>query len=158
MRVYLVQHAEAMSEEQDPDRPLTDVGREHTKRTGEMVAELGVDVEQIRHSGKTRAGETAEILGDVLCPREGVVATSGLGPLDDVAPVVEALDREVEPVMLVGHLPFMERLAGRLLTGDAGQPVIEFNNAGIACLEKKNEGWQAIWVITPEIAQIQSSV
>ncbi len=105
-----------------------------------MAAELGVGIEQIRHSGKTRARETAEILGDVLPPREGVVATSDLGPLDDVEPVAEALDQEVEPMILVGHLPFMERLAGRLLTGRVEQPVIEFNNAGIACPEKMNSG------------------
>lgn len=158
MRVCLVQHAEAMAEDQDPDRPLTELGREHTKWSGDVAAGLGVGIEQIRHSGKTRARETAEILGEALSPRNGVVAASGLGPLDDVEPVAQGLDQEVEPVMLVGHLPFMERLAGRLLTGQADQPVIAFNNAGIVCLEKKNERWQGVWIITPEIAQVQSSV
>ncbi len=156
MRVYLVQHAEAMSEEQDPDRPVTDLGREHTKWTGEMAAAFGVDVKEIRHSGKTRARQTAEILGDVLSPREGVVDVSGLAPLDDVEPAAKGLDQEGEPVMLVGHLPFMERLAGRLLTGDADQLVIDFRNAGIVCLDKKDKRWQASWIITPEMAELKS--
>jgi phosphohistidine phosphatase len=58
--------------------------------------------------------------------------------------------------MLVGHLPFMERLAGRMLTGEADQPVIGFTNAGIVCLEKHDERWQARWIITPEMAATRS--
>jgi phosphohistidine phosphatase len=156
MKVYLVQHAEAMSEEQDPKRPLTDLGRQHAAWTGNLAARLGVEVEQIRHSGKARAQETAEIMGEVLSPGEGVVATSGLSPLDDVEPVAEDLNEASQPIMLVGHLPFMERLAGYLLTGDDQQPVIDFTNAGIVCLEKQDDHWQASWIITPEIAELES--
>lgn len=158
MRVYLVQHGEAMSEEQDPERPLTDLGRKHTDWTGHLAARLGVEVHQIRHSGKTRAEETAEILGKALSPGEGVAGVPGLGPLDDVKPVAGELGDASEPVMLVGHLPFMERLAGQLLTGDAQQPVIDFTNAGIVCLERQDARWQAIWIITPEIAEITSRI
>jgi phosphohistidine phosphatase len=145
-----------MSEEQDPKRPLTDLGRQHAAWTGNLAARLGVEVEQIRHSGKARAQETAEIMGEVLSPGEGVVATSGLSPLDDVEPVAEDLEEASQPIMLVGHLPFMERLAGYLLTGDDQQPVIDFTNAGIVCLEKQDDHWQASWIITPEIAELES--
>lgn len=158
MRVYLVQHAEAMSEEQDPDRPLTDLGRKHTEWVAELAAKLDVEVEQIRHSGKTRARQTAEILGEALKSGDGVVAVSGLGPLDDVEPVAEELGKASGSLMLVGHLPFMERLAGHLLTGDAHQPVIDFTNAGIVCLERKVERWQTMWIVTPEIADIKRRV
>ena len=152
MRVYLVQHAEAMSEEQDPERPLTDLGRQQAKATATVAARMNVEVEQIRHSGKTRAMETAEIMGEALEPKEGVVAASGLGPVDDVEPVAEELDAASQPVMLVGHLPFMERIAGYLLTGDADEPVIDFTNAGIVCLAKKDDRWQATWIVVPEVA------
>lgn len=152
MRVYLVQHAEAMSEEQDPERPLTDLGRQQAEATATVAARMEVEVEQIRHSGKTRAMETAEIMGEALKPREGVAEASGLGPVDDVKPVAEELDAASQPVMLVGHLPFMERIAGYLLTGDAEQPVIDFTNAGIVCLAKQDDRWQATWIVTPEIA------
>jgi len=155
MKVYLVQHAEAMSEKQNPERPLNDLGREHAAWTGNLAARLGVEVEQIRHSGKTRAEETAEIMGEALSPAQGVAAVSGLAPLDDVEPVAEDLEGASEPVMLVGHLPFMERLAGYLLTGDDRQPVIGFTNAGIVCLEKQDDHWQASWIVTPEIAEIK---
>jgi phosphohistidine phosphatase len=156
MRVYLVQHGEALAEEQDPDRPLSDLGREHTKWVADVAARLGVEVAQIRHSGKTRAEETAEILGRALEPAEGVAAVSGLSPLDDVEPVGDELERGADSIMLVGHLPFMERMAGYLLTGDAEQPVIDFTNAGIVCLERHEERWQALWILTPEMAGIKS--
>lgn len=154
MKVYLVQHAEALSEEENPDRPLTDLGREHTELTGAVAARMEVEVKQIRHSRKTRARQTAEILGEALSPREGVVAVSGLAPLDDVRPMAEELEENLEPVMLVGHLPYMERLTGYLLTGDAEQGVVTFNNAGIVCLEKTEDRWQAAWIVTPEVAGV----
>jgi phosphohistidine phosphatase len=155
MKVYLVQHAEAMSEEQDPERPLTDRGRQQAESTATVAARMGVEVEQIRHSGKTRAMETAEMMGEALSPKEGVVEASGLGPVDDVKPVARELDASAQPVMLVGHLPFMERIAGYLLTGDAEQPVIDFTNAAIVCLAKQKGRWQATWIVTPEVTGIK---
>jgi len=152
MKVYLVQHAEAKSKEQDPERPLSDLGRRHAEQAARAAGRLGLEVEQIRHSGKTRARQTADIMGEALSPRQGVVSVSGLSPLDDVEPAAKELEEEAKPVMLVGHLPFMERLAGRMLTGDADQAVIDFTNAGIVCLERKDKRWQAAWILTPELA------
>lgn len=154
MRAYLVQHAEAMSEEQNPERPLTDLGRQHASWVAALAARLDVQVAEIRHSGKTRARETAEILADALAPAQGVVAASGLSPLDDVQPVADELEGAKHSLMLVGHLPFMERLAGKLLTGDSHLPVVDFTNAGIVCLGRRAERWQCVWIITPEIAEI----
>ena len=153
MRIYLVQHAEAKLEEQDPDRSLTDLGRQHAASVAAVAAALDVRVAQIRHSGKARTRQTAEIIGKVVAPQEGVVAASGLAPLDSVVPIAEELERASQPVMLVGHLPFMGRLAGYLLTGDADQDVIDFTNAGIVCLERVDQRWQTVWIITPEIAE-----
>jgi len=157
MKTYLVQHAEAMSEEEDPERPLNGTGRRHTEWVAGVAAKLGVAVNQIRHSGKTRAKQTAEILGQALAPAEGVVSGSGLSPLDNVEPVARALDQASEPVMLVGHLPFMERLAGHMLAGDADRAVVDFTNAGIVCLAKEDERWQVVWILTPEIAEVASA-
>ena len=38
MRVYLVQHGEAESKDVEPQRPLTDRGRQVTQRMAEMSA------------------------------------------------------------------------------------------------------------------------
>jgi phosphohistidine phosphatase len=55
--------------------------------------------------------------------------------------------------MLVGHLPFMERLAAYLVTGSWERRIIKFQNGGIVCLDKESEtgGWFIKWTLMPNI-------
>jgi phosphohistidine phosphatase len=152
MKVYLVQHGEAEPKDVDPVRPLTGRGRQDVQRVAAFAARLGLEVHQIRHSGKARAAQTATILREALSPPGGVVEVSGLAPLDDVRLVAHALAQASQQVMLVGHLPFLARLAGFLVTGDPDHPVVEFRNAGLVCLTRKEDGWLVAWVLTPEMA------
>ncbi|MEE8386392.1 MAG: phosphohistidine phosphatase SixA [Dehalococcoidia bacterium] len=156
MKVYLVQHGEAQSKSVDPTRPLTERGRQEAQRVAAFAERLGIEVRQIRHSGKARAEQTAAILGEALSPPDGVVAASGLAPLDDVQPVADALAQESQPVMLVGHLPFLARLIGLLVTGDPDRSVLRFRNGGIVCLadEEEKDVWLVTWVLTPEMANV----
>jgi phosphohistidine phosphatase len=154
MKIYLVQHGEAEPKSVDPARPLTARGREEVERAAAFAARLGVAVHQIRHSGKMRAEQTAESLGRALDPPGGVVAVPGMDPRDDVRPVAEALEREEQPVMLVGHLPFLARLAGRLLVGDEERTPVEFRYAGIVCLSYEEGRWRVAWAATPEMADL----
>jgi len=155
MKLYLVQHAQAKSREQDPQRSLTDGGRQNAAAVAALAAGMGLEVAQIRHSGKTRAEQTAQILAENLAPEQGVSVSPGLGPLDDVGPVAADLSEADEPVMLVGHMPFMQRLAGQLVVGDSELAVVEFHNAGIVCLARKQGHWRVAWNLTPEIANAQ---
>ncbi len=157
MRVYLVQHGEAEAKSVDPARPLTARGRADVERVAALAARLGVEVHQIRHSGKMRAEQTAKLLGEALSPPGGVVAVSGLDPQDDVQPVAEALEREAQPVMLVGHLPFLACLAGRLLVGDEERSPVEFRTAGIVCLSYEEGCWRVASAVTPEMAGVPLS-
>ena len=68
MEVYLVQHGEAKRAEEDPERPLTDQGKEEVSNVAAFLAQGGVNVNQIRHSGKRRAEETARIMTEHLSP------------------------------------------------------------------------------------------
>jgi phosphohistidine phosphatase len=151
LTLYLVQHGEAKSKAEDPQRPLTQRGKEEVARVAAFAAGAGLQVGQIRHSGKRRAEETASLLADYLSPTEGVVAVSGLAPRDDVRPVAEALQGETQPVMLVGHLPFLDRLASLLVTGDAERSVVRFRMGGIVCLVREGEKWVVGWMVTPDL-------
>ena len=153
MNLYLAQHGDSAPESVDPARPLTERGRQETQAVAAVAARLNLGVQQIRHSGKTRAEQTAAIFGTALFPPDGVVAVSGLAPNDDVRPVAEALERVSQPVMLVGHLPFMARLAGLLLTGDPDRAVVQFRSSGILCLACEADGWLVAWNLTPEMAR-----
>jgi phosphohistidine phosphatase len=153
MKVYLVQHGESEPEEVDPARPLSARGWHEAQSVAALAAKLKLGVYQIRHSGKTRAAQTADIFGEALSPPGGVVAVSGLNPNDDVNSVADMLTRENQTVMLVGHLPFLARLAGLLVAGNRDLPVIKFRYAAINCLEHEQDKWQVAWIVTPEIAE-----
>lgn len=151
MRVYLVQHGEAESKSENPERPLTEQGQGDVVRVAEFARRAGVEVFQIRHSDKRRAKETATILAEHLEPPAGVVSLAGLAPKDDVHPVSELLNRETRSLMFVGHRPFMDRLAGLLVAGDIGRTVVKFQKGGIVCLERdpQSRAWSVYWVVTP---------
>lgn len=155
MNVYLVQHAEAKPKEVDPDRPLSERGRRDVEQVAALAGRMGIQVSQIRHSGKLRAEQTARILAEALVPAHGVAAVEGLGPVDDVGPVANDLDVAFAPMMLVGHLPFMERLIGELVVDDPDETIVDVQNSAITCLSKTEEDWQVCWILTPAMAAAQ---
>lgn len=147
--VYLVQHGKAKNKEEDPQRPLTPEGRRETERMAELAARLDLGIQEIRHSGKTRAEETAVIFGRLLGLMGNVTAVAGLQPTDDVRPVADGLAGSTNPVMLVGHLPFMPRLAGQLVYDDSEKSPVEFRKSGIVCLVRDGESWRVDWQLNP---------
>jgi len=151
MRVYLVQHGEALSSEEDPARPLSEKGAADVRRMGNFLyRNAGLVVPEVLHSGKARAAQTAEILARCL---NGVyVAASDLNPNDGPGLWAARLAARIEDVMLVSHLPYLQRLAGLLLCGDVSSPLMRFSNAGVVCLARDGEGvWQLEWAMTPEL-------
>jgi phosphohistidine phosphatase len=152
MELFLVRHGEAKSETEDPERSLTERGAETVQRMAAWAAQVGVRVDQIRHSGKRRAEQTAALLAERLSPPQGMVAVPGLAPDDDVHPVAEALQGEPGAVMLVGHLPFLGRLASLLLAGNSDTGTVRFRPAEIVCLSWPREGrWSVNWVMSPDL-------
>jgi phosphohistidine phosphatase len=152
MKLYLVQHGKAASEEEDPARPLTELGRRETQRMADFVRPLGLNVDQLWHSGKTRAKQTAEIYADALTVADGPTARKGLKPNDNVTPLRDELGATSDDTMIVGHMPFVSRLAALLLTGYESPPVVTFVNAGLVCLERTGDNrWQVEWIITPDL-------
>ena len=151
MEVYLVQHGEAKRKEDDPERPLTEKGKDDVRKIAAFLSQSDVRVHQIRHSGKKRAEETALILGDYLSPPSGVRIVQGLTPNDDVMPVAETLQLETEPVMIVSHLPYLMRLASVLITGNEEKAVVQFKMGGCIRLDKENGTWTVAWAVTPDL-------
>lgn len=151
MTLYLVQHGEAKSETEDPARPLSEGGRQAVERVGRHAAALRLLVAEIRHSGKLRARQTAEIFARHLLPLRGVREADGLAPDDDPGKAVAAIEAAAESLMLVGHLPQLRRLASCLLVGEPDREIVRFRNGGIVCLAKAGTGWRLQWILTPEL-------
>ena len=150
MRLYLVQHGEAKSELEDPERSLTRRGEEETRKISDAAKRLGIHPATIYHSGKKRAEQTAGIIGAALdLPAQ---VGQGLNPNDDIRPWVERMSAEAEDLMIVGHLPFLEKLASFLVSGNEGAKPVLFCYSAIVCLEKKEAGrWTVDRVLKPEM-------
>ncbi|MDY6823000.1 MAG: phosphohistidine phosphatase SixA [Thermodesulfobacteriota bacterium] len=152
MSLYLVQHGKSLSKEEDPEQGLSEAGETETARIAEVARVYGVEVAVIHHSTKKRAGQTARRFADALSPPGGCDEISGLKAMDDVKAMAETLNPG-DNRMLVGHLPFMGRLVSWLITGDTEKPVFAFQNSGVVCLDKTEDGhWIIRWTLMPHIS------
>lgn len=152
MALYLVQHGKSLPEDIDPEQGLSDEGRAEVERIAAVAAGYAVPVAAIAHSGKKRALQTAEIFATALNAAGRLSERSGLKPLDDVARFAAQI-RSPENLMLVGHLPFIEKLTAYLVTGNADVTVFKFQNGGIVCLEEDaaKGSWFIAWALMPHI-------
>ena len=152
MTIFLVQHGKSISKELDPEQGLSPEGISDVERIADVARGYDVHVASISHSGKKRALQTAEIFYSALKPMGSVQEKSGLKPLDDVRAFADRLKGQ-DDLMIVGHLPFMERLTSFLITGDIEKPVLKFQNGGIVCLDERPEGkgWVIKWTLMPKI-------
>jgi phosphohistidine phosphatase len=80
MRVYLVQHGESKSEEEDAQRRLTDKGIGEVQNIADFLRPLKLAVDAIWHSDKARAQQTGELLSGAVWARDRLVKREGLGP------------------------------------------------------------------------------
>jgi phosphohistidine phosphatase len=152
MRLYLTQHGLAVPKEVDPDRPLSEQGREDARRLARFLGSTGLRVEQVLHSGKVRAEQSAALLAEALLPGGQAQGHDGLNPNDPVEPLVAEIAAWTTDTLLVGHLPFLGRLASLLLVADSDRPILGFQPGTMACLERDPAGqWILAWMIRPEL-------
>lgn len=152
MAIYLVQHGKCLSKTQDPEKGLSEQGFDDVRRIAQVASNYGIVVDEILHSGKKRALQTAQILAEALEPPKKVRSVNGIDPLDDVSSYAETLDFSSQ-CMIVGHLPFLEKLAAYLVTGQAQNPVFQLQNGGILCLGHYKGSQQVVvkWALMPYI-------
>ncbi len=151
MAIFLVQHGLSLSKGQDPEKGLSEAGKEDTLKIADVAKFYQISVNEIWQSGKKRASQTSEILKGKLKDKPTIVEVSGIKPMDDVKSFAEKLD-STSDVMIVGHLPFMERLVSYLTVKSSDYRVIKFQNSGIVCLDREKNDWYIKWVLNPNIS------
>jgi phosphohistidine phosphatase len=156
MDLYLMQHGQATTDAENPERPLTAAGRAAVQRVAARARAAGVSVALSVHSGKLRAEQTAQLLVGEIGASASVEARAGLAPNDPVAPTAQWLRglTEDQALALVGHLPFLDRLASVLVAGDEDAQVVHFRMGGLVKLEPKQDrdGFAVVWAIPPDLA------
>jgi phosphohistidine phosphatase len=152
MRMYLTQHGLAVPKDIDPDRPLSEQGRQDIRCLADLLGHAGIRVAQVFHSGKTRAEQTAALLAAPLLPAGRPQARAGLAPNDAVEPLYREIAAWTGDTLIVGHLPFLGRLASLMLAGDPDRPTLAFQPGSLACLERDTTGhWVLLWMVRPEL-------
>ncbi len=149
MLLYLVQHGKAKSKDEDPDRHLTEEGRREIESVMLLVMRYGaITASRVVHSGKLRAAETAQLIASKLDAE--VAEGDGLMPMDDPQIWADRLAEGGADVMLVGHMPHLEKLASLLLSGDPDAGLVEFANGGVVCL-RLDDHRALRWSIPPSL-------
>jgi phosphohistidine phosphatase len=54
--------------------------------------------------------------------------------------------------MIVGHLPFLGKLVGLLVTGSDNNEIVEFRFGSVVGLERRDDKkWKVAWMVTPSL-------
>jgi phosphohistidine phosphatase len=145
MKLYLIQHGEAVSKQEDPGRPLSERGLRDVQALAALLGNAGVTVARVWHSGKRRAKQTADMLATAVLSGGRAESVEGINPNDPVGEFATDADVWDEATLVVGHLPFMSRLVSLLTTGDADTQLVQYQPGSLVCLERVDAEQ---WVIT----------
>lgn len=149
--LYLMQHGAALSKEEDPERPLSEGGIADVQNLARLLRAAGIEFDDVFHSGKLRARQTAEILADTIPPERGPEELRGLGATDPAAPMAEEIAGWTRRVALVSHMPLVARLTGALVADDEEQAPAAFTAGTMVALGAGDRGWQIQWLLRPEL-------
>jgi len=160
MNLYILRHGLAVEQgtagyANDADRPLTPKGERKLCLIAEAMEELELSFDLILSSPYKRAGQTAEIVADVLKVSKKVELTPTLEPggsSKELIEMVKSIKPAPEEVMLVGHEPYLSSLISLLVAGDTSVQV-EMKKGGLCKLSvdslKHGRCARLEWLLTP---------
>jgi phosphohistidine phosphatase len=137
--LYLVRHAFAAHADparwpDDAERPLTDEGITRFRAAARGLSRLVPAVDSMLSSGYARAWQTAQLLHEVAGWLEPVECPA----LEAGRPASSALDilqgSIAHSIALVGHEPYLSRLASLLCTGSEDGLQLELKKGAVASL------------------------
>jgi len=150
MNLYILQHGDAEPKEIYPERPLSEQGMRDIRVLGMQMQNMGVRLENIVHSGKLRAEQSARLMAETLSVEIKPVQAEGLNPNDDPAVILGAIEQMGDGMMIVSHMPFVSRLCSSLLTG-ANDAEFASTPGTLFCLQKANGKWRLSCMLRPDV-------
>lgn len=148
--VLLVHHGHAVGPQVDAMRPLSPEGHAAVLRLADEAKRRGVKPDQVWHSGKLRARQTAEAFRIACNPAATFSAVRGLQPDDPPAWIRDLLASELRTIVLAGHMPHLPQLLHLMLRGNADAYAAEFPLNGCVALEADGDVWKEVWRLEPE--------
>ena len=153
--LYIIRHADAVSDENDDVRPLSATGRAQVRRLAAFLkAGEQMQPEEIWHSPLTRARQTAALLAKEMELRSPLREVPGLRPEDDPRLIAARL-KKPQAIALVGHEPHLSGLASLLVAGSSEPAVFLMRKCAVIALERIRGGeagcWAVRWQVAPEL-------
>jgi phosphohistidine phosphatase len=146
--IYLMRHADAVSDEVDPLRPLSARGREQVARVcATLEKKEKFEPSEIWHSSLVRSRETAGLLAQGLKLEAPLVLKRGIEPEDDPAKIAAELDSAAGNVAVVGHEPHLGVLASLMVHGPERSGIFyPFPKAAVLALSRDGKRWRSEWI------------
>ena len=134
----------------NPERPLSEYGRQQSESLGRFMAANGVRVNAVWHSSLLRAKQTATQIALAIDAQELLEQRDDLSPMDSINSVESSIRDYNQNLMIVGHLPFMGNLFSHLLTGEKNASLAQFSTACAASLIYSRGACSLVWFVGPE--------
>lgn len=160
MELYIVRHGIAVDREDpkcppDPERFLTDEGKEKSRQVAKGVAEVASFPDLILTSPYLRALQTAEIFADVLEYSKNRIRKSdlllpGAEPLQLFREL--AKDKDLSSVFIFGHAPHLDDILATSI--GTKHHITALKKAGVAFVELKRlvpPSGELVWLGTPKL-------
>jgi len=152
MKLYLVQHGEAEGKDVNPERPLTDKGHQDIRKLSQFLKQSDIQLEQVIHSGKLRARETAEYFVKMLTSPSSSVVNDNINPKASLDPLIGHIQSWNCDTLIVGHLPYLAKLVSYLTTDNKASLNSSFQPGTVVCIQRDDElKWSLNWMIRPEL-------
>jgi phosphohistidine phosphatase len=160
MQLYIVRHGIAIDRDDpkcpaDPERYLTEEGKEKSKQVAKGVAEVGAVPDLILSSPYLRAKQTAEIFAAELeYPKQKIRETELLLPGAESLQLFRELakEKEASTVFVFGHAPHLDDLAATAI--GSKHHFCSLKKAGVAVVELRRlmpPSGELLWLATPKI-------
>ena len=160
-KIWLIRHAEAVPGGDDDTRELSAHGCRQAKGLGRFLRKLELSPpEVIWHSELLRARQTTELLLETTGWQSEVEERPHLRPEDNPISLANQIAAENRPIAIVGHNPFLTRLASWLLTRDTESEAFQMKPATCLCLQNQIHSggihgpfcrWSVDWMIPPHL-------
>lgn len=154
MKLYLVRHGDSEPAGSDDERPLSQKGLADIKQLAQRISPFHLHVSRMVQSQKRRAQQTAQILASSMTV-DSIETTPELDPSASLDFILKDLLLSEEDVLLVGHMPFMGKLASRLLANNEEKNIVYFKTGTMLCLEKIGDEWMIRWMLPPSLSVVE---
>jgi len=144
VKCYIVQHGQATSKEENPVRPLSEQGIYDIQCLSRILQQKHIQPAHIFHSDKERAIQTATIIADILGLSDNLKQIEGIAPMDDAHEFALKIKPFADDVLLISHMPFVQRLCDELL-GDKRSRDMEFVPGKCVCFEIDRGRAELLW-------------